>query len=155
MKSILSLLARVIGYPCPNVLSNIAEGTHDGVITKLADAAITTRYLLVKFGSDVDHIAVLAADDDLPLGPCEDEPAAAEDPVAVPLLGCVPRTVKLVASEAIDYGDEVFAVAGGKVQDTPVAKGTYYRVGRAIQTVTTDGDIVECIPYTPTQYVVT
>lgn len=134
-------------------MGNPAVGVHEGPITKLADAAIADRNLLGKFGSDVDHIAVSGADE-LPLGVIEDEAAAAEDPVAVAPLGSTGRTVKMVAAEAINYGEEVFTAASGKVQDAPTASGTYYRVGRAIQAATTDGDELEVIPYTPTEYVV-
>jgi hypothetical protein len=134
-------------------MGNPAVGIHEGPIAKLADEAITDRNLLGKFGSDVDHVALCGAAE-LPLGVIEDEAAAAEDPVAVALLGCTGRTVRMVASEAIDYGEEVFTAASGKVQDPPTVAGTYYRVGRAIQAATTDGDEIEVIPYTPTAYVV-
>ena len=88
-----------------------------GVIEGAAEAtaAITTRYLLGKIGADEDHIAVLAATADQPIGVITDEPAAAEDPTDVELLGVSNRTQRMVAGEAIDEGESVYATAAGKV----------------------------------------
>lgn len=138
-------------YTC---LCNIAEGTHEDSITKLADAAITTRFLLVKAGSDAEHIAVNGAND-LPLGVCPDEPSAAEAEVAVQLFGCAKATRVMVASEPIAADKEVFTAAAGKVQDAPTVAGTYYRVGRALRAAGADGDAFEVDPYPPQEYIVT
>lgn len=132
--------------------ANIADGTHCS-LSKRATAAIATRHLLVTFGATADLIAVAAADD-VPLGPCIDEPETALDPVAVKLLGIDPETVKMVASEAITAGEDVFAAAGGKVQDLPVAAGTYYKVGRALTAAAADGDEIEVQHCTPLATVV-
>src|ERR1051325_3567860 len=43
------------------LLANIAEGTHDGNITKAVDAVITERFLLAKIGSASDRVAVAGA----------------------------------------------------------------------------------------------
>jgi len=146
-KIILNILALVFGFRFRGLLqlANIAEGTHEGSITKLVDAALTTRYLLVKFGTDVDHIAANGASD-RPLGICTDEAAAAEDPVNVNLLGSAKETQKVVASEAIAYDVDVFTAASGKVQTEPVVAGTYYKVGRSMQAASTDGDVMEIDP---------
>lgn len=104
-------------------------GTHGGVDTKLADAALSYRYLLVKVGSDADHIAVCTAAD-LPVGVCTDQPAAAEDPVNVTLLGISRGTVKMMCATAIAAQTDVYAAAAGFVTAIPGSAGTYYRVGR-------------------------
>lgn len=148
-KSVVNLFRR----PRMLWLANIAEGTHAGTITKLADAAITTRFLLVKPGTDGNHIALSGAND-CPLGVCEDEPSAAEEPVAVALLGCSPRTVKMVANGEITALAEVYTAASGKISAVSAVAGTYYRVGRAIQASTGDGDTIEVDPYPPTALVV-
>jgi len=147
---ILSVLTRLFGYRFDGTLklANIAEGTHVDSVTKLADAAITTRYLLVKEGTDVDHIATCGADE-CPVGVCEDEPSAAEMPVNVALFGCAQRTRKMVASEEISSMALVYTAADGKVQDEPAVAGTYYRVGRALTAASTDGDEIEVDPYPP------
>jgi hypothetical protein len=153
MKRMKKLMGRVFGRRHELVLSNIAEGTHEDSITKLADAAIATRYLLVKHGSDANHIAVCGANEK-PLGVCDDEPSAAEREVSVGLLGLSPRTRLMVASEAIALDSDLFTAASGKVQDEPAGAGTYYNVGRAITAATADGDVIEVVPREPLEFVV-
>jgi hypothetical protein len=49
-------------------LANIAEGRHvTGNITKKLDAVPAERWVLCKFGSDVDHVNIAGAAD-IPLG---------------------------------------------------------------------------------------
>jgi hypothetical protein len=132
---------------------NIAEGTHAGSLTKKTDAAIATRFLLVKFGTDVNHIAVNGANDK-PLGICPDEAAAAEEDKAVDLLGVAKSTLRCVASEAIAITDELYSAAGGKVQNLPAGAGTYYKVGRPLQAAGADGDVLEFEPCFPVAVVV-
>jgi hypothetical protein len=134
---------------------NVAEGTHAGNITKKSDAAIATRFLLVKKGSDVNHIAV-AGGADIPLGICTDEAAAAEDLVNVNLLGSIRDTQLAVAAAAITSGAFVVcdATATGKVRTLPGSAGTYYIVGRALTDAGADGDLVEIDPIPCVQRVV-
>lgn len=109
-------------------LANLAEGTHPHTLPHLrSDADITTRHLLMKRGSDANHFAVCGAGD-LPLGPCPDEPEL-ESMGAIALLGLVPETLLMIPVENIAIDTEVFTAAGGKIQDTPVAAGTYYSIG--------------------------
>lgn len=121
--------------------ANIAEGVHCDSVTRLTDAAITSRHLLYKVGSDADHIAVGGAAD-LPIGTIDDEADAAEENLSVQLLGKGP-TKRMVASEAISAGEEAYTAASGKVQDLPTAAGTYWRVGTALTAAAADGDIIE------------
>jgi hypothetical protein len=131
------------------VACNVAEGTHTDSVSKLTDAAIATRHLLYRRGSDDNHIAASAASDALPpLGPVADEAAAAEEYVAVQLLG-KGSTKLMIASEAMTVGDEVWTAAAGKVQDRTAAAGTYWIVGTALTAAGADGDIIEvqdCVP---------
>lgn len=131
-------------------LNGLTDGTHaDGKLGHLlADAALSTRYLLVKTGSDANHFAVSGASDK-PLGVCLDEPAAAEDPATVQLLGAGKGTVKMVGSEAIAAGADVYAAANGKVQDQPAGAGSYWKVGRAVTACTGDADTFEVAPCQP------
>lgn len=99
--------------------ANIAEGRHDASITKFADAAITTRHLLYKQGSDVDHIAVAGATD-LPMGTVADTVATADlatIPMTVDLLG-KGSTKRMVSAAAISAGVPVYAAASGKIDVT-------------------------------------
>lgn len=116
--------------------ANVAEGRHAESVSRLTDAAITTRHLLYTVGSDADHIAVAGASD-IPIGTVADEATAAEESVTLDLLG-KGNTKRMIASEQISAGDVLYVAAGGKVATT----GTYI-VGNAITDAAADGDIVE------------
>lgn len=133
-------------------MANIAEGTHDGSITRLTDAAIATRHLLFAVGSDGNHIAVCGASG-IPIGPVDDEATAAEQYVGVLLLGKGP-TKLMVASEIITAGEAVFTAASGKVQDLPAGAGTYYQVGYALTASGADGDLIEVQDHAPIALVI-
>ena len=153
------VIARARRRPCKGGLlwlSNIAEGTHgDGNIDKLADAAISLRHVLVKIGSDVDHVAVTTANTEIPLGVANDEPAAAEDHVNVQLFSAKQGTLLVRAHAAITAGDFIVPAAAGRAQTlTGLSSVTTYIVGIAINTVTTQDDLVEFIPCVPTQRVI-
>ena len=132
--------------------ANTGEQTHEGAVTRLTDAAITTRNLLYKDGSDDDHIAVCGASD-IPLGTVDDEADAAEELVALKLLG-TGGTRKMVASEAITVGEHVYTAASGKVSDLSASAGTYYRVGVALTAASADGDVIEVMTSVPAATVV-
>jgi len=124
-------------------------GTHaGGKITMLADAAITTRYKLVKKGTDANHIAIPTAVSDEPIGICIDEPAAAEDPVTVIMLGAHDGTVPMVAGGNITDGAALYMDADGDVVVKPTAAGTYWFVGNA-RGAWSAGEVVEVIPSIP------
>ena len=145
MAIIIALMGLVNGLrrrPKTVQFANISGGTHDGSYTKKTDAAVSTRYLLGKVGSDVDHIAACGASE-IPVGVITDEASAAEELVAVELLGVTKRTLRMVASEAIDAGEHVYTAASGKVQDLPAGAGTYYEVGLALTSASADGDLIE------------
>ncbi len=132
------------------ICANIAEGTHgDGCISKKADAVIATRNLLVKQGSDVDHIAVTTAASEIAMGVVDDEAAAIEDNVNVQLLGNKQGTILMVSDGTISANDLVTPTTGGKVAKLGTAGGSYYIIGRAMNTASGSGDLVEvqhCVP---------
>lgn len=146
---------RAFGYPAGQLALNaLGDGIHlDGVLAKKADAALTVRHYLVKVGSDADHVAVIAAASDEPLGVCIDEAEAAEDPVSVKLLGACKGTVLMVANETITAGEDVYSGTDGRVQDLPASVGTYWKVGRSVTASTADLEI-EVEPCTPRKVVV-
>lgn len=133
--------------------ANIGVGQHNGNVTYKTDAAITTRYLLGKIGSDAAHVAVSDAAD-IPLGVITDEAAAAEDLVNLALFGSGEKTLKVVASAAIAAGAFVVGADGGKTRTLPAVAGTYYIVGRALNAAAADGDTVEIDPIPCVQRVV-
>lgn len=125
-------------------------GTHKRSLSRLSDAALSVENLLVKVGSDASHVAVMAAVTNVPIGTVPDTPSAAEQVVAVNLLGATDETVEMVAAEAISAGVRVFAGATGKVTLLPEAAGTYFCVGVAVAAAAADGDDIEvasCIPF--------
>lgn len=148
--SIFASLREKFQAPC---FANIADGTHERAITRLTDAAITTRFLLGKIGSDANHVAACGVAD-IPLGVITDEANAAEDPVAVALFGATNETRKAVASAAIAAGDFIVSAASGKVRTLPGAAGTYYIIGMALVAATADGDVIEFDSCVPVQRVV-
>lgn len=136
----LLLPALALGFATANVEGNAK--THDKALARLTDAAIS-RYLLVKAGSDNNHIAV--TDAAIPaVGVTDDEASAAEASIAIKLLGRGPTT-KLTASEAMaTIGVPVYQAAGGKIALTGAIL-----VGTLQSTAAADGDVVEvdtCLP---------
>jgi hypothetical protein len=126
-------------------LANIAEGTHEGNITKAVDAAITERFLLAKFGSASDRVAVCGTAD-TPMGVITDEAAAVGDLVNVALLGCKSSTVRMVASAAITQGALLEPAASGRVQTLGAGVGTHHVVGKAMDAAAAAGDVIEVDP---------
>jgi hypothetical protein len=150
--SILSGAANwVCGAPPEIALANAEEGTHgDGKLSKKTDAAHATRHLLVKKGTDDDHIAIAGAGDTLTIyGVCTDEAAAAEELVSVTCLSGSQGTIKLVTNGAgaLVVGDYVVPAANGKVAKAGVAVGNQFIVGQVLQApATVDGTPFEARP---------
>lgn len=120
------------------------EGSYDhGKKTFALEAALTSRYLLVKNGSTAGTQVDVCGATDKPLGICTDEGAIADD-VSVSMLGALEGTHTVVASLAIAVGDNVYTAAGGKVTNAPAAGA--YLVGEAIEAATTNGDEIDIIP---------
>ena len=128
------------------LLANIAEGTHDGNVTKAVDAVITERFLLAKIGSASDRVAVAGAAD-TPIGVITDEAAAIGDSVNVALLGARRETVRMVASAASAQGALLEPAASGRVQTLGAGAGTHHVVGRALDAASNAGDVIEVDPF--------
>lgn len=122
-------------------------GVHEGGRkTYLADAAISTRFLLVKAGSDLDHVAVIDSVLDIPLGVCNDEPVDTTSPVTVQCLLGADTTVRMVAAHAITIGQPVVTHGDGKVEALGTTAGMFWCVGYALTAATADGDVIEVQP---------
>lgn len=130
------------------VLSNVAEGTHTGNITKCADGAIPQKFLLGKLTTE-GKIAV-AGGKDTPIGVITDEAEAGEF-VNIALLGAN-DTIKMTADGAISAGTIVVPAENGKIKALPAQSGTYLQIGVALHSAASGG-IVECVSCLPVQYV--
>lgn len=127
-------------------LANIAEGTHDGNITKAVDVAITERYLLAKVGAASNSVNIAGAAD-TPIGVVTDEAANVGDIVNVALFGSARSTLRMVASGAIAQGALIEPAASGRVQTLGVGAGTHHVVGRALDAASNAGDVIEVDPH--------
>ncbi|MDR0679727.1 MAG: DUF2190 family protein [Puniceicoccales bacterium] len=133
------------------ILSNVAEGTHAGNITKVAAEPITQKYLLCKLDGETGNVSIASASNQ-PIGVATDE-ADANDFVNIALLGAC-DTIKMTTSGVVQAGTIVVADAGGKVKGLPAATGTYYQVGIALAKADANG-IVECVSCLPIKHVIT
>lgn len=125
--------------------ANSVIGTHRGSITRLTDAAVSTRYLLGATGSDAAHVAVCGAST-APLGVIADEASASGEEVSVELLGSAGSTVRMVAGGVIAVGSLVYTAANGLVTTLSGTAGTYYCVGIALSAATASGEVIEVDP---------
>jgi hypothetical protein len=118
------------------------------VLNKLADAVHAAHNLIVKIGSDANHIAVCGKADE-PLGVCVDAPDVAEYPAGVELL-TGPDTVVVVAAAVVAVGDKLYTAASGKVANAATSgAGATYLVGRAMSAASAADEEVEmegCYP---------
>lgn len=129
-----------------------AVQTHTDSISRTNDAAITARHLLWKKGSG-DTTVALNGVATIPLGTIDNLETATGTIQAILLLG-KGATKKVVASEAIAVGDEIFTAANGKVQNRPSGSGTYYFIGIALTACAADGDIIEINDTAPERLVI-
>ena len=129
--------------------TNVAEGFHrDGSITRTADAATATLYLVTTTGSDAAHFAIAGASD-VPQGICQDI-VGVGFVTKVLLLGKGPTKIAQ-GSAAIAAGDRVTVAAAGQCQTmNGITNGTYYCIGQALTACAGAGEqfeIVDCFPF--------
>lgn len=130
------------------------DGTHaEGVVTRQAEEAISTRYLIVKQGTTKGSQVLICDEDEAPYAISLDEPEA-DDYTSFRLLGGGSGTALLVASEAITADDDLYVADNGKVQDEPTSAGTYYRIGKAVTAASGDGVTLEALVHAPVKVVV-
>lgn len=155
LRGMVRQMRRCVGLRAGMLVHNaITTGRHEcGGLALRSDAAISTRYLLGKVGSDAQHVAVVAAASDKPIGIMADEAEAAEALVNVQLLGSLEGTQIMVAGGDITAFADVYSDGAGKVVVEPSAAGTYWWVGRAVE-AGSDGLEIEVIPRLPQKVVV-
>lgn len=126
-----------------NAANSPNAGVHgDGLVTYLADAAIT-RYHLVKSGSDEDHCAVSAGATDKILGIAQDQADALGDNISIAVLGAVKGTQRVIATGVIAVDTFVQSNGDGTVK---AAVSTGYVIGKTLQASGATGDVIEITP---------
>ena len=120
-----------------------AAGTHDGVMTRKAQAAIPAKHLLGKIGANGEAYVAVTGPNDIPLYVMPDEAEAEGDAIACEILGALGRTVRMVTSDAIDIGVLLVPATNGKVKPLPTTAGTYQVVGRTLSSTDGDGELIE------------
>lgn len=131
--------------PIP-IASNVAGGTHDGNVTRLAESPLASKYLFGALGTtDTDITAAGSGDTTRAIGVITDEAASAGDPVNVALLGAVPGTQLALAGATISAGDQLTADANSRaVSATTQPAATYHIYGIALKD-TAAGELVEFV----------
>jgi len=151
LASLTIVLACVVGYWKRYRNTRLMANTYnppnagrnsDGIKTMLADAAIT-RGMFVKFGTNEDHVAKTAGATDVPMGIALDDALAAEDPIAVAILGACKGTQLVIAGAAVAVGAHVQATTGGLAI---TLASTGFRAGLALQASLASGDVIEIAP---------
>ncbi len=130
--------------------------TDSSVLSFEAATNISTKqYYLVKqvIGGKID---IPNVDEDICIGVLLNKPLAGET-ASVRMLNSA-GSCWMVASAAITEGSFVVMAIGterGKIRALPAVAGNYYIVGKAIESATANGDIIEIMLISPTLRVVT
>lgn len=132
------------------------HGIESLIIDPGASFPVATKFLVYERGSAAQYCEV-AAGTNPPLGISSDSPFQAGDIVNVRRLGCRPGLELAIPGGAITI-DHIIVVAkdgSGKVLDiTTQGNGTYWVIGRAVQTVAATDIEVAFAPDTPYQVTV-
>jgi len=156
-------LKKTLTPPKVALANSLGLFNEHGIESLIVDPAsvslpFANRYLLVCRGASgyqYGDLCVAAAT--LPLGVTSDSPYAVGDVMNVRRLGARPGIEMGIASGAITIDHLVYSVGNGKIADLTLANnGTYWVVGRAVQTVTANSTTGECgyIPFDPYQVTV-
>ncbi|MBN1404459.1 MAG: DUF2190 family protein [Opitutales bacterium] len=132
---------------------NSLPGTHFGSVTRMTDAAVASRFLLGRVGSDEEHVAICGASN-VPFGIIDDSASGAEEDVAVQLLGCAGSTVRMLSAGAVPAGSLVYTAANGRVSTLSATAGIYYCVGMALISASGADELIEVDPCVPVKTVV-
>ncbi|MGF1485419.1 MAG: capsid cement protein [Opitutales bacterium] len=133
------------------ILSNIAEGTHAGNVTRTLEAVTTERYQVARQGSAAKGL-LLGNTSAIPIGIITDE-GTIGDSVNLALLGSASSSLLAVAGGTINAGDYIVSAASGRVGSLPSGSGTFYILGQALSDAAS-GQLVEFDPCVPVQRVV-
>ncbi len=144
MKKIIKIVFSGLTKPLKTLLNrnafcNIAEGTHAGHISSIANEVFGQSYLLAKFQNGGVAPANLG---DTAIGVCTDC-GEAGDIIDIALAGSAADTFLCVSDAAITAGDKLYGVAGGRV--SPIVCSGAIKVGVAMNDAP-NGGLVEVDP---------
>lgn len=129
--------------------ANVSDGiAPNGVKVFIPDAVTTSRYLLYKKGSDVDHVAITTTGD-TPIGSSDDQVDDVTVPLAINVFGAVKGTVRVISDGTVADGNYVKCGTNGRVT---VAVTTDVVVGKALlgtDRTAAAGEPIEIIPILP------
>ena len=129
--------------------ANIGEGVSDtGAKMFIPDAVTTSRYLLYKKGSDVDHVAITTTGE-TPIGSSDDQVDDITVPISINVFGAVKGTVRVVTDGTVADGNYVKCGTTGRVT---VAVTTDVVIGKALigtDATSAAGDVISIIPIMP------
>lgn len=129
--------------------ANIGDGiAPNGVKMFIPDAVTTSRYLLYKKGSDVDHVAITTTGD-TPIGSSDDQVDDITVPIALNVFGAVRGTVRVISDGTVADGNYVKCGTNGRVT---VAVTTELVIGKALlgtDRTAAAGEAIEIIPILP------
>jgi hypothetical protein len=115
---------------------------------------VASKYLIYKRGSS-QYYAAIADGTNMPLGPSPDAAYQAGDFLDVERLGATVGTQLGFSASAVTIDDLVYSAASGLVGDlTTAGHGTFWVVGRAVNTVgaaSQEITYIPCFPYQVTQ----
>lgn len=117
----------------------MSQQTDNGCKTMTADEAIP-QYARVVFESD--GRCVVASLTQIGDGIAQTPAFAAGDPISVKLWNSA-GTFKMIASEALAAGANLYTESNGEVQDT--AASTSFKFAKSLEAATADQDIIECM----------
>ncbi|MFI3290566.1 MAG: hypothetical protein R3Y46_01655 [Opitutales bacterium] len=106
---------------------NIAEGTHAGFITMIAENDISKPNLIV-YSTQQGKVDV-AMKYDMPIGVSCDS-ADADEIIAIALGASVPQTILCTVESSVSAGDTLYLADYGKVSSTPFSGA--YKIGVAL-----------------------
>jgi hypothetical protein len=115
---------------------------------------VASKYLIYKRGSS-QYYAAIADGANMPLGPSPDAPYQAGDFLDVERFGATVGTQLGYSTGAVTIDDLVYSAASGLVGDlTTAGHGTFWVIGRAVNTVgaaNLEITYIPCFPYQVTQ----
>ncbi len=154
-----SIQPLAFGLSRPIALANQLGGLYEHgkeslQIDPSATLPVSSKYLIYKRGSS-QYYAAIADGVNMPLGTSPDAPYQLNDFLSIERFGATVGTQLGISAGAVTMDDLVYSAANGLVGDlTTAGHGTFWVIGRAVNTVgaaSQEITFVPCFPYQLTQ----